>query len=212
MQYGNYVKVVNNDLNLRVNDKTLELIGYAYGSDKVFTDELLRVIDIRDYNDEEYIVVDNTSSEFNEVYLIKEEALEEVAIEHTVSELETLLGISSIVVDTGEGSEGLIKYPTKASLKNKICILKNGANYLGTKTALVKPNYEWSIDTYDTKLISKENPSLDIMKVYAMSEDPKQIYTLEPNVEDLVWERPTILTLDEISDKLGYKVKLKEEQ
>ena len=50
------------------------------------------------------------------------------------------------------------------------------------------------------------------MKVYAMSEDPKQIYTLEPNVEDLVWERPTILTLDEISDKLGYKVKLKEEQ
>ena len=212
MQYGNYVKVVNNDLNLRVNDKTLELIGYAYGSDKVFTDELLRVIDIRDYNDEEYIVVDNTSSEFNEVYLIKEEALEEVTIEHTVSELETLLGISSIVVDTGEGSEGLIKYPTKASLKNKICTLKNGANYLGTKTALVKPNYEWSIDTYDTKLISKENPSLDIMKVYAMSEDPKQIYTLEPNVEDLVWERPTILTLDEISDKLGYKVKLKEEQ
>ena len=212
MQYGNYVKVVNNDLNLRVNDKTLELIGYAYGSDKVFTDELLRVIDIRDYNDEEYIVVDNTSSEFNEVYLIKEEALEEVTIEHTVSELETLIGISSIVVDTGEGSEGLIKYPTKASLKNKICTLKNGANYLGTKTALVKPNYEWSIDTYDTKLISKENPSLDIMKVYAMSEDPKQIYTLEPNVEDLVWERPTILTLDEISDKLGYKVKLKEEQ
>ena len=212
MQYGNYVKVVNNDLNLRVNDKTLELIGYAYGSDKVFTDELLRVIDIRDYNDEEYIVVDNTSSEFNEVYLIKEEALEEVTIEHTVSELETLIGISSIVVDTGEGSEGLIKYPTKASLKNKICTLKNGANYLGTKTALVKPNYEWSIDTYDTKLISKENPSLDIMKVYAMSEDPKQIYTLEPNEEDLVWERPTILTLDEISDKLGYKVKLKEEQ
>ena len=100
MQYGNYVKVVNNDLNLRVNDKTLELIGYAYGSDKVFTDELLRVIDIRDYNDEEYIVVDNTSSEFNEVYLIKEEALEEVTIEHTVSELETLLG----------GGENEIKY------------------------------------------------------------------------------------------------------
>ena len=212
MQYGNYVKVINNDLSLRVNDKTLELIGYAYGSDKVFTDELLRVIDIRDYNDEEYIVVENTSSEFNEVYLIKEAALEEVAIEHTVSELQTLLGLSCIVVDTGEGTEGLIKYPTKASLKNKICTLKNGANYLGTKTALVKPNYEWGIDTYDTKLISKENPSLDIMKIYNMSEDPKQIYTLEPNEEDLVWERPTILTLDEISDKLGYKVKLKEEQ
>ena len=214
-QIGNIVTATNDSISYRLNDPKLSdyFAGYAYSSEKKLTGKRYRVINTFDQEitkDEttevtHYVVIQNLESKYNEVYIVDESIVEEVVTEMTVAEIEKVTGISPIAVDMEVG-EVTIDYP---SLKNRLVKLVNGSIYYGTDTSLVNKNYEHPYDTYDTELHSLENPSFDVDKVYEVL-NPKQIVTLDVTDSSLLWARPTIMTLTEISNIVGYKVKLKE--
>ena len=214
-QIGNIVTVTNDSISYRLNDPKLSAFfsGYAYSSEKKLTGKRYKVINTFDQEitkDEatevtHYVVIQNLESKYNEVYIVDESIVEEVVTEMTVAEIEKVTGISPIAVDTEVG-EVTIEYP---SLKNRLVELANGSIYYGTGTSLVNKNYEHPYDTYDAELHSLENPSFDVAKVYK-TENPKQIVTLNVTDSPLLWARPTIMTLTEISNMVGYKVVLKE--
>ena len=214
-QIGNIVTVTNDSISYRLNDPKLSAFfnGYAYSSEKKLTGKRYKVINTFDQEitkDEatevtHYVVIQNLESKYNEVYIVDESIVEEVVTEMTVAEIEKVTGISPIAVDTEVG-EVTIEYP---SLKNCLVELANGSIYYGTDTSLVNKNYEHPYDTYDAELHSLENPSFDVAKVYK-TENPKQIVTLNVTDSPLLWARPTIMTLTEISNMVGYKVVLKE--
>jgi hypothetical protein len=151
------------------------------------------------------VVIQNLDSKYNEVYIVDESIVEEVGTEMTVAEIEEVTGISPIAVDMEVG-EVTIEYP---SLENKLVELANGAVYYGTDTSLVNKNYEHLYTSYDHELHSFENSSFDVNRVYNVI-NPKQIVTLDIKGSALLWARPTIMTLTEISNMVGYKVVLKE--
>ena len=214
-QIGNIVTVTNDSISYRLNDPKLSayFCGYAYSSEKKLTGKHYRVINIFDQEitkDEttevtHYVVIQNLESKYNEVYIVDETVVEETDTEMTVAEIEKVTGITPIAVDTEVG-EVTINYP---SLKNCLVKLVNGSIYYGTDTSLVNKNYEHPYDTYDAELHSLENPSFDVDKVYEVL-NPKQIVTLNVTDSPLLWARPTIMTLTEISNMVGYKVSLKE--
>lgn len=215
LQIGNIVTVTNDSVSYRLNDPKLSAFfsGYAYSSEKKLTGRRCRIINTFDQeitkdNTTEvthYVVIQNLDSKYNEVYIVDETVVEEIDTEMTVAEIEKVTGISPIAVDTEVG-EVTIEYP---NLKNCLVELVNGSIYYGTDTSLVNKNYEHPYDTYDAELHSFENPSFDVAKVYK-TENPKQIVTLNVTDSPLIWARPTIMTLTEISNMVGYKVKLKE--
>jgi hypothetical protein len=214
-QIGNIVTVTNDSISYRLNDPKLSAIfsGYAYSSEKKLTGKRCRIVNMidetitKDGVDEvtHYVAIQNLESKYKEVYLVDEAVVEEVDTEMTVAEIEKVTGISPIAVDTEVG-EVTIEYP---SLKNCLVKLVNGSIYYGTDTSLVNKNYEHPYDTYDPELHSLENPSFDVDKVYEVL-NPKQIVTLNVTDSPLLWARPTIMTLTEISNMVGYKVVLKE--
>ena len=214
-QIGNIVTVTNDSISYRLNDPKLSAFfsGYAYSSEKKLTGKRYRVVNAfdetitKDGVDEvtHYVAIQSLESKYNEVYIVDESIVEEIDTEMTVAEIEKVTGISPIAVDTEVG-EVTIEYP---SLKNCLVELANGSIYYGTGTSLVNKNYEHPYDTYDAELHSLENPSFDVAKVYE-TENPKQIVTLNVTNAPLLWTRPTIMTLTEISNMVGYKVVLKE--
>lgn len=214
-QIGNIVTATNDSISYRLNDPKLSayFCGYAYSSEKKLTGRRYKVVNTFDQEITKdgttevthYVVIQNLESKYNEVYIVDETIVEEIDTEMTVAEIEKVTGISPIVVDTEVG-EVTIEYP---SLKNCLVGLVNGSIYYGTDTSLVNKNYEHPYDTYDAKLHSLENPSFDVDKVYEVL-NPKQIVTLDITESPLLWARPTIMTLTEISNMVGYKVKLKE--
>lgn len=214
-QIGNIVTVTNDSVSYRLNDPKLSayFCGYAYSSEKKLTGKRYKVINTFDQEitKEEttevthYVVIQNLDSKYNEVYIVDETVVEEIETEMTVAEIEKVTGISPIAVDTEVG-EVTINYP---SLKNCLVKLVNGSIYYGADTSLVNKNYEHPYDTYDAELHSLENPSFDVDKVYEVT-NPKQIVTLNVTDSPLLWARPTIMTLTEISNMVGYKVVLKE--
>lgn len=214
-QIGNIVTVTNDSISYRLNDPKLSayFCGYAYSSEKKLTGKRYKVINTFDQEITKddttevthYVVIQNLESKYNEVYIVDETVVEEVVTEMTVAEIEKVTGVSPIAVDTEVG-EVTIEYP---NLKNCLVKLVNGSIYYGTDTSLVNKNYEHPYDTYDAELHSLENPSFDVDKVYEVL-NPKQIVTLDITESPLLWARPTIMTLTEISNMVGYKVKLKE--
>lgn len=214
-QIGNIVTATNDAISYRLNDPKLSAFfnGYAYSSERKLTGRRYKVINTFDQEITKddttevthYVVIQNLDSKYNEVYIVDETVVEEIDTEMTVAEIEKVTGISPIAVDTEVG-EVTIEYP---SLKNCLVKLVNGSIYYGTDTSLVNKNYEHLYDTYDAELHSLENPSFDVDRVYKVL-NPKQIVTLDITDSPLLWARPTIMTLTEISNIVGYKVKLKE--
>lgn len=214
-QIGNIVTATNDAISYRLNDPKLSAFfsGYAYSSEKKLTGKRYKVVNTFDQEITKdgttevthYVVIQNLESKYNEVYIVDESIVEEVVTEMTVAEIEKVTGISPIAVDMEVG-EVTIDYP---SLKNRLVKLVNGSIYYGTDTSLVNKNYEHPYDTYDAELHSLENPSFDVDKVYEVL-NPKQIVTLDVTNSSLLWARPTIMTLTEISNMVGYKVSLKE--
>ena len=214
-QIGNIVTATNDAISYRLNDPKLSAYfsGYAYSSERKLTGKRYKVINkfdeeiTKDGTTEvtHYVVIQNLESKYNEVYIVDESVVEEVDTEMTVAEIEKVIGISPIVVDTEVG-EVTIDYP---SLENKLVELANGSVYYGADTSLVNKNYEHLYTSYDAELHNFENSSFDVNKVYGVS-NPKQIVTLDVTEAHLLWARPTIMTLTEISNMVGYKVKLKE--
>lgn len=214
-QIGNIVTVTNDSISYRLNDPKLSayFAGYAYSSEKKLTGKRYKVVNTFDEEITKdgttkvthYVVIQNLESKYNEVYIVDETVVEEIDTEMTVAEIEKVTGISPIAVDMEVG-EVTIDYP---SLKNRLVELANGSIYYGTDTSLVNKNYEHPYDTYDAELHSLENPSFDVNRVYEVL-NPKQIVTLDIKGSTLLWTRPTIMTLTEISNMVGYKVKLKE--
>ena len=214
-QIGNIVTATNDAISYRLNDPKLSAYfsGYAYSSERKLTGKRYKVINkfdeeiTKDGTTEvtHYVVIQNLESKYNEVYIVDESVVEEVDTEMTVAEIEKAIGISPIVVDTEVG-EVTIDYP---SLENKLVELANGSVYYGADTSLVNKNYEHLYTSYDAELHNFENSSFDVNKVYGVS-NPKQIVTLDVTEAHLLWARPTIMTLTEISNMVGYKVKLKE--
>ena len=214
-QIGNIVTATNDAISYRLNDPKLSAYfsGYAYSSERKLTGRRYKVINkfdeeiTKDGTTEvtHYVVIQNLESKYNEVYIVDESVVEEVDTEMTVAEIEKVIGISPIVVDTEIG-EVTIDYP---SLENKLVELANGSVYYGADTSLVNKNYEHLYTSYDAELHNFENSSFDVNKVYGVS-NPKQIVTLDVTEAHLLWARPTIMTLTEISNMVGYKVKLKE--
>lgn len=214
-QIGNIVTATNDSISYRLNDPKLSAFfcGYAYSSERKLTGRRYKVVNTFDQEITKdgatevthYVVIQNLESKYNEVYIVDESIVEEVVTEMTVAEIEKVTGISPIAVDTEVG-EVTIEYP---NLKNRLVKLVNGSIYYGTDTSLVNKNYEHPYDTYDAELHSLENPSFDVDKVYEVL-NPKQIVTLDITESPLLWARPTIMTLTEISNMVGYKVKLKE--
>ena len=214
-QIGNIVTATNDAISYRLNDPKLSAYfsGYAYSSERKLTGRRYKVINkfdeeiTKDGTTEvtHYVVIQNLDSKYNEVYIVDESVVEEVDTEMTVAEIEKAIGISPIVVDTEVG-EVTINYP---SLENKLVELANGSVYYGADTSLVNKNYEHLYTSYDAELHNFENSSFDVNKVYGVS-NPKQIVTLDVTEAHLLWARPTIMTLTEISNMVGYKVKLKE--
>ena len=214
-QIGNIVTATNDAISYRLNDPKLSAYfsGYAYSSERKLTGRRYKVINKFDEEITKdgttkvthYVVIQNLDSKYNEVYIVDESVVEEVDTEMTVAEIEKVIGISPIVVDTEVG-EVTIDYP---SLENKLVELANGSVYYGADTSLVNKNYEHLYTSYDAELHNFENSSFDVNKVYGVS-NPKQIVTLDVTEAHLLWARPTIMTLTEISNMVGYKVKLKE--
>lgn len=214
-QIGNIVTVTNDSISYRLNDPKLSAFfsGYAYSSERKLTGRRYKVINTFDQEITKdgttevthYVVIQNLESKYNEVYIVDESIVEEVDTEMTVAEIEKVTGISPIAIDTEVG-EVTIDYP---SLKDCLVELANGSIYYGTDTSLVNKNYEHPYDTYDPELRSLENSSFDVNKVYDVT-NPKQIVTLDIKGSTLLWARPTIMTLTEISNMVGYRVKLKE--
>ena len=214
-QIGNIVTATNDSISYRLNDPKLSAFfrGYAYSSEKKLKGGRYKVINTFDEEITKdgttevthYVVIQNLDSKYNEVYIVDESIVEEVDTEMTVAEIEKAIGISPIVVDTEVG-EVTIDYP---SLENKLVELANGSVYYGTNTSLVNKNYEHLYASYDAEFHSLENSSFDVNKVYGVS-NPKQIVTLDVTEAHLLWARPTIMTLTEISNMVGYKVSLKE--
>ena len=214
-QIGNIVTATNDAISYRLNDPKLSAYfsGYAYSSERKLTGRRYKVINKFDEEITKdgttkvthYVVIQNLDSKYNEVYIVDESVVEEVDTEMTVAEIEKAIGISPIVVDTEVG-EVTINYP---SLENKLVELANGSVYYGADTSLVNKNYEHLYTSYDAELHNFENSSFDVNKVYGVS-NPKQIVTLDVTEAHLLWARPTIMTLTEISNMVGYKVKLKE--
>lgn len=214
-QIGNIVTATNDSISYRLNDPKLSAFfcGYAYSSEKKLTGRRYKVVNTFDQEITKdgatevthYVVIQNLESKYNEIYIVDESIVEEVVTEMTVAEIEKVTGISPIAVDTEVG-EVTIEYP---NLKNRLVKLVNGSIYYGTDTSLVNKNYEHPYDTYDAELHSLENPSFDVDKVYKVL-SPKQIVTLNVTDSPLLWARPTIMTLTEISNMVGYKVVLKE--
>lgn len=214
-QIGNIVTATNDSISYRLNDPKLSAFfsGYAYSSEKKLKGGRYKVINRFDEEITKdgttkvthYVVIQNLDSKYNEVYIVDESIVEEVDTEMTVAEIEKAIGVSPIVVDTEVG-EVTIDYP---SLENKLVELANGSVYYGTDTSLVNKNYEHLYTSYDAELRSLENSSFDVNKVYEVS-NPKQIVTLDVTEAHLLWARPTIMTLTEISNMVGYKVSLKE--
>lgn len=214
-QIGNIVTATNDSISYRLNDPKLSAFfcGYAYSSEKKLTGRRYKVVNTFDQEITKdgttevthYVVIQNLDSKYNEVYIVDETIVEEIDTEMTVAEIEKVTGISPIAVDTEVG-EVTINYP---SLKNCLVELVNGSVYYGTDTSLVNKSYEHPYDTYDAELHSLENPSFDVDKVYEVL-NSKQIVTLNVTDSPLLWARPTIMTLTEISNMVGYKVKLKE--
>jgi hypothetical protein len=214
-QIGNIVTATNDAISYRLNDPKLSayFCGYAYSSEKKLTGKRYKVINSFDEEitkDEatevtHYVVIQSVDSKYNEVYIVDDSIVEEIETEMTVAEIEKVIGISPIVVDTEVG-EVTIAYP---SLKNRLVELANGSIYYGTDTSLVNKNYEHLYTSYDAELHNFENSSFDVNRVYNVI-NPKQIVTLDIKESTLLWARPTIMTLTEISNMVGYKVVLKE--
>ena len=216
---GNRVTEVKHSLSNRIQDPKLgEFVeGYAYGSEKRIAGSTLKVItnftmeiDTEDGTETtELYFVQNMDSKYNEVYAIKADALIEVDTELSMAEIEKLVGITPLIVDEKNGEDTMV-YPTIESLNGKICQMTNGSFYFAVDGRLIGKNLERPLSDYDEKLCSSYNVSLDINKVYAVTESI-QLVSLTPEEEAIEWERPVIKTLDEISDIVGYKVTIKKE-
>lgn len=216
---GNRVTEVNHSLSNRIQDpKLAEFVsGYAYGSEKKLIGSTLKVIgdftmEIDKGNGVEttdLYFVQNMDSKYNEVYAIKAEALVELDTPLTIAEMEKLTGITSLMIDEGEGEDTII-FPTIESLNGKICQMVNGSFYFITDGKVVGRQIKRPLSDYDEKLCSSYNASLDIDKVYTVTESI-QLVSLTPDAEAIEWKRPVIKTLDEISGIVGYKVTVKKE-
>ena len=113
------------------------------------------------------------------------------------------------MIDEGEGEDTII-FPTIESLNGKICQMVNGSFYFITDGKVVGRQIKRPLSDYDEKLCSSYNASLDIDKVYTVTESI-QLVSLTPDAEAIEWKRPVIKTLDEISGIVGYKVTVKKE-
>ena len=216
---GNRVTEVNHSLSNRIQDpKLAEFVsGYAYGSEKKLIGSTLKVIG--DFTMEidkgdgvettNLYFVQNMDSKYNEIYAIKAEALVELDTPLTIAEMEKLTGITSLMIDEGEGEDTII-FPTIESLNGKICQMVNGSFYFITDGKVVGRQIKRPLSDYDEKLCSSYNASLDIDKVYTVTESI-QLVSLTPDAEAIEWKRPVIKTLDEISGIVGYKVTVKKE-
>lgn len=103
---------------------------------------------------------------------------------------------------------------TKSDLKNRMLVrAKCGSLYMVVDGFLVKESGWFSLNCYNEDLTIKRDVRVkgcinledyDITKVYSVAK------SFNTNECELLWERPEVkeLTIQEIEDKLGYKVKI----
>lgn len=200
LKAGQYVKVIgtqNPDYNKTTSD-------FSYGNTTDNTGAIMQIVKIVD---DTYYYCRNIGSEYGECYLYEEDAVESYAFPKTKAEIISELGIEGELYLDSEADS--IEYPTKASLASKVIELANGTKYYCLGQVLFSTKRVRSLDEFDDKLMH-DNVALHINKIYDSCESNGSSTDLNTLVGELDWARPTIMTLDEINDKLGYEVEIVE--
>jgi hypothetical protein len=107
---------------------------------------------------------------------------------------------------------------TKSDLKDGMVVrTRDKGNFLVLGDVLLDDYEKINLDNYKSDLIHNASPILDIMAVYSVQtcavEDIYDTMCVDNDCHKLIWERKEEpkykeMTVDEIEEKLGYKIKV----